>query len=77
MLVAGGQQQKLNGKEGWAVTQTLKAIAQKNGWFSGTNLKLYRVVRRSANRQYLRNRWLPENFGQNVPVAPSFFTVDV
>jgi len=71
-----GQQQKLNGKDGRAVTQTLKAIAQKNGWFSGTSLKLYRVVRRSANRRYLRNRWLPEHFGQNVPVAPSFFTVE-
>jgi hypothetical protein len=26
-----GQQQKLNGKDGWAVTQTLKAIVRKNG----------------------------------------------
>jgi hypothetical protein len=70
-----GQQQKLNGKDGWVVTQTLKAIARKNGWFFGTNLKLYRVVRRSATRQYLRNRWITEHLGQNVPFAPSFFTV--
>jgi hypothetical protein len=76
MLVAGAAA-KVKWQRWSGGDPNLKAIAQKNGWFFGTNLRLYRVVRRSATRQYLRNRWLTEHLGQNVPFAPSFFTVDV
>jgi hypothetical protein len=49
MLVAGAAA-KVKWQRWSGGDPNLKAITQKNGWFFSTNLQLYRVVRRSANK---------------------------